>query len=75
VADIGILASTDPVALDKACVDLVNSRPAQIGSVIEGLPPGQDKFKAVHPDIEWEYQLIHAQKIGLGTMEYQLIEV
>lgn len=75
VADIGILASTDPVALDKACVDLVNSRPAQSGSVIEGLPAGQDKFKAVHPDVDWEPQLIHAQKIGLGTMEYQLIEV
>ncbi|HOQ10664.1 MAG TPA: DUF362 domain-containing protein [Syntrophomonadaceae bacterium] len=75
VADIGILASTDPVALDKACVDLVNSRPAQMGSVIEGLAAGQDKFKAVHPNIDWKYQLIHAQKIGLGTMEYELKEV
>lgn len=74
VKDIGILASRDPVALDKACVDLVNAQPALNGSVIEGLPAGEDKFKAVHPGIGWEAQLIHAEKIGLGSMEYELLE-
>ncbi len=73
VQDLGILASTDPVALDLACVDLVNSMPAMPGSLIEGLEPGQDKFRAVHPNIAWEPQLRHAVKMGLGNMEYELI--
>jgi hypothetical protein len=73
VQDIGILASTDPVALDKACADLVNSMPAMPGSIIDGLKAGEDKFRAVHPDIDWEPQLLHAAKIGLGSMEYELI--
>lgn len=75
VADIGILASADPVALDQACADLVNRVPALPGSIIEGLEPGQDKFKAVHPDIDWRPQLRHAEEIGLGTTQYQLVEV
>lgn len=73
VQDLGILASTDPVALDKACVDLVNSMPAMPGSIIEGLKAGEDKFRAVHPNIDWEPQLRHAVKMGLGSMEYELI--
>lgn len=73
VQDLGILASTDPVALDTACADLVNSMPALPGSIIEGREAGADKFRAVHPDIDWKLQLRHAAKIGLGTMEYELI--
>ncbi len=75
VHDIGIFASKDPVALDKACADKVNKFPALKGSVIEGLMDGQDKFSAVHPGITWEAQLIHAQNLGLGQLEYQLIEI
>lgn len=74
-ADVGILASTDPVALDQACLDMVNRMPVMPGCVIDGLAPGQDKFRAVHPDINWEPQLLHAQEIGLGTREYELVEV
>lgn len=75
VRDIGMLASRDPVALDQACADLVNARPAMEGSVIEGLPPGKDKFTAVHPGINWQAQLIHAEKIGLGSTQYEIIEI
>ncbi|MEN6349164.1 MAG: DUF362 domain-containing protein, partial [Syntrophomonas sp.] len=75
VQNVGIVASRDPVALDKACADMVNALPALPGSVIEGLPAGQDKFKAVHPGIGWEAQLLHAEKIGLGSMEYELVEI
>jgi uncharacterized Fe-S center protein len=73
VQDLGILASMDPVALDMACVDLVNSMPSLPGSIIAGLGAGEDKFRAVHPDIAWEPQLHHAVKMGLGSMEYELI--
>lgn len=75
VQNLGILASRDPVALDKACVDMVNSMPALPGSVIEGLAAGKDKFKAIHPHTSWEPQLVHAEKIGLGTMDYELIKI
>ncbi|NLN87324.1 MAG: DUF362 domain-containing protein [Syntrophomonadaceae bacterium] len=75
VQDIGILASLDPVALDTACYDLVNSQPALIGSVIEGCHTGEDKFQMVHPGINPLTQLEHSEKIGLGMMQYELRQI
>lgn len=62
VNDIGILSSTDPVALDKASVDLVIKR------------AGKDVLRAGY-DLDWSLQLKHGVKIGLGSMEYDLIEL
>ncbi len=75
VPDIGIAASFDPVALDKACVDLVNKAPAVHGSVLEDLHfnCGDDKFGHIHVNTNWETGLKHAEKIGIGTMDYDLI--
>lgn len=73
--DIGILASMDPVALDQACTDLVNQADAVRGSMIEHVHPGEDKFRTVHPAVDWRFQLEHAEKIGLGERAYRLIEV
>lgn len=75
VQDLGILASADPVALDQACADLVNAMPALPGSIIAGINPGEDKFQKVHPGINGQVQLDHGMEIGLGQMEYELIEV
>lgn len=75
VQDIGMLASFDPVALDKACVDMVNNLPALAGSVIEGKTAGEDKFRAVYPTIDWMPQLTHAQELGLGTLDYEIVEI
>lgn len=75
VQDLGILASTDPVALDAACADLVNSMPGMPGSMAEGMSPGEDKFARVHPGIDGRAQLEHGEKIGLGQMAYQLVSV
>ncbi len=73
VPDIGILASTDPVALDKACADLVNQSQGLPGTALtSGHEPGGDKFRGVHPNIDWEVTLEHAAKIGLGETEYIL---
>lgn len=58
--DVGILASTDPVALDQACIDLVQS-------VV-----GYDPFLRAHPQASWEEQLAHAERIGLGSRSYEL---
>jgi len=48
VPDIGILASTDPAAIDAASVDLVNQQQGLPGTRLVGnLAPGEDKFKGV----------------------------
>ncbi len=73
VPDIGILAGNDPVALDQACADLVNQAEGLKGTALtDGHEPGGDKFRGVHPAIDWEVTLEHAEKIGLGSREYIL---
>lgn len=72
VPDLGILASIDPVALDQACADLVNRAQGLPDTALkEGHAPGGDKFRGVHPQIDWETTLLHAERIGLGTRDYQ----
>lgn len=75
VPDIGIAASFDPVALDKACVDLVNKAPVIHGSILDDISfnDGGDKFNHIHTNTNWETGLKHAEKIGIGKMEYDLI--
>ncbi len=71
VRDIGILASDDPVAIDQAAVDLVNQEPSLPGAKIQA-GPGEDKFRALYPKVDWSVQLAHAEEIGLGSREYEL---
>ncbi|NVN99410.1 MAG: DUF362 domain-containing protein [Geobacteraceae bacterium] len=76
VNDIGICASTDPVAIDQACADLVNSAKGNVGTALaNGHEPGGDKFRGVYPQIDWEVQLEHAQKMGIGSREYELVKI
>lgn len=63
IHDIGILASSDPVALDQACIDIVSR--AQ-GS--ESLMQRIDRQQGVHT-------LEHAEDIGLGSRSYQLVDI
>jgi uncharacterized Fe-S center protein len=80
VPDLGMAASLDPVALDKACADLVMAAPALPGSTIcedhsKGDLHGEDKFKLAHSDTSWLSGLEYAEKIGLGNISYELIKV
>lgn len=75
VNDVGILASYDPVALDQACVDLVNKQKALPNTRLDGYVDVADKFGGVHPAIDWSTQLHYAQEIGLGSREYNLIKI
>jgi len=76
VRDIGILAATDPVAVDQASADLVNLEPGIGGCTLSlDLQPGQDKFKALYPEVDWERQLEYAEKIGLGSRTYRLVKI
>jgi len=73
--DVGVLASRDPVAIDQAAFDLVNRAAALYPSALpRGLKPGDDKFKAIYPDIDSTYALAHAERLGLGRRAYTLIK-
>ncbi len=76
VNDIGILSSEDPVAIDQASVDLVNGQEGIRSSKLSGAwKPGEDKFKAIYPQVDWSIQLAYGEEIGLGTREYELIKI
>lgn len=76
VRDIGILASTDPVAIDQASVDLVNKEPALPDSCMkEGREAGSDKFRILYPKTDWRIQLTYAEHLGLGTRKYNLVQI
>ncbi len=76
ISNVGIVASTDPVAIDQASADLVNRQPGLPGTALNcHHEPGEDKFKGLYPDVEWAHQLDYAQKLGLGTRDYNLIKI
>ena len=76
VPDIGILGSKDPIAIDQASVDLVNQSSGTPESALpSALEPGQDKFRAIYPQIDWSRQLAYGEKLGLGSRRYELIEI
>jgi len=73
VPDQGILVSRDPVAIDQAGADLVNRAEALPGTaLVTNLKAGEDKFRGLHPEIDWEVSLEHGEKVGLGSRKYRL---
>jgi uncharacterized Fe-S center protein len=78
--NIGMFVSIDPLALDQACVDACLAAKPMPGSQLyehmhaEGFCDHHDHFKNSTPESEWQSCLEHAQKIGLGTREYELIK-
>ena len=82
IPDIGMFASFDPVALDMACADKANAAPAIADSYLaeqlknkNGSSNDHDHFQTAHPETNWMSCLDHAEKIGIGTKQYELIEV
>lgn len=76
VADIGIVASNDPVAIDQASADLVNQAEGLVASALTtNFEPGEDKFRALYPNVDWEIQLKYAQEIKLGSRAYELVRI
>ena len=68
VKDMGILASTDPVALDQACLDLVFNHVSTAG---DDAKPLQDRINRQHGTHTVDY----AAQIGLGSQKYELISI
>ena len=63
MADIGILASFDPVALDQACVDLIYAA-----------PDGEDVIQRIESR-NGTHILEHAEAIGFGNRQYELVSI
>lgn len=65
IDDIGILASFDPVAVDSAAVDLLNQE------------AGHDLLRDAYDDkgLDYGIQIDHAESIGLGSQQYELVEI
>ena len=76
VPDVGMFASFDPVALDVACADAVNKQPVISGSQLDRMPHvHHDHFIDSAPETNWHSCIEHAVKIGLGSDQYELIEI
>lgn len=76
VPNVGMFASFDPVALDQACADAVNRQPVMAGSQLDKMPKVHgDHFKDSAPATDWRVGIDHGIKIGLGTDQYELIEI
>ncbi len=76
VPNVGMFAGFDPVALDEACVDAVNAQQPIADSMLgEAERCHHDHFTDVSPSTDWRSCLAHAEKIGLGTREYELVKI
>jgi uncharacterized Fe-S center protein len=77
--NLGMFASFDPLALDQACVDACLKATPLPGSQLTdnmskpGFKDHHDHFTNSTPDSEWQTSLSHAEKMGLGSREYELI--
>ena len=65
MADIGILASLDPIAIDQACVDLVNKSD----------DPGKEHFLERVNSRNGVHTIEAANELGFGTRDYELIVI
>lgn len=90
IPDLGMAASFDPVALDQACVDLVNAAPTLSDNALSDMENEhhhcdchhhehhehkEDKFHMLHPNTNWASGLRYAQEIGIGIRDYELVKV
>ena len=76
IEDVGILASSDPIAIDAASLYLVTSAKTRKDSKIgkEGFE-GADKFKLIRPSINGKHIFGYGEKISLGNRDFNLIEI
>jgi len=79
IQDVGMFASFDPVALDQACLDAVHQRAPLPGSALsDAIGDGEssgDYFHDVFNNTNGVETLIHAEKIGLGSREYEIVTI
>lgn len=78
---IGMLASKDMLAVDQASVDLCQKADPMPGSQLDVALHAHDHhdhgnhFNNLHPESDWKSCFDQAEKIGLGTRDYELIVI
>ncbi|TXT63633.1 MAG: 4Fe-4S ferredoxin [Promethearchaeota archaeon] len=80
IPDLGIFGSKDPVAIDKACVDMETAAPGlpildANDRWADPIPEGVEKFKALNKNLNPMWQLEAAIKNKLGNEDYELIKI
>lgn len=78
VPDVGMFASADPVALDKACIDAVNAQKANENSRLTDKGHCDchlDNITNNHPNTNWKDAIAYAEKLGLGEAKYELVNL
>lgn len=79
--NIGMFASTDPLALDQACVDACLAQEPLPGSQLyaavhdENFHETGNPFNNLHPHSDWKSCFEQAEKLGIGSREYELVNV
>lgn len=75
VSDVGIYVSFDPVACDMAAADGVNEAQVNQNSKLgDAKVAGRDHLGTSAPSTDWRAQLLHAEKIGIGSTKYELVK-
>ena len=77
VQDIGVLASLDPVSIDRASIDLINGSVGLLQSAAEEFGvcnPNTDKFARIF-DVDPAVQLRNLENLGFGTTKYELVKL
>lgn len=78
VPDVGFFASFDPVALDLACAQAVNEQPPISNTRLTDMlahTHEHDHFHTIFPETNWESAIEHGVKLGIGSKDFELIEV
>ncbi|MCK4779693.1 MAG: hypothetical protein KAT57_05880, partial [Candidatus Lokiarchaeota archaeon] len=78
--DLGIFGSSDPIAIDKACIDAETNAPSlpfldMKGQWTQPIKPGIEKFKALNSMVDTAWQIDTAVKHKLGSIEYELVKI
>jgi uncharacterized Fe-S center protein len=76
VPDIGVMASSDLVAVERACLDAVKVENLIMDGIPQGLPLGETGhlFERIHGKNPF-VQLDQLEKLGLGTQEYEIVNI
>jgi len=78
IPNVGILASSDPVAIDRACIDLAHQQTVIPGSVLDkecGGKMPEDMFAVTNKGTHYQSHFEHAKRIGLGDGSYELVRL
>jgi uncharacterized Fe-S center protein len=80
IPDLGIFGSSDPLSIDKACIDAETNAPSLPfldvkGNWTQSLKPGIEKFKAINSMVDTRWQIDAAVKHNLGSIDYELISI